>query len=185
MSESRAKRERKGKEPEVQVKKNKSNILFNIIVVLVIIAVVGVGGWAVYEKIKADAPVEQTQTIADIAAEEEMPVEELLSKIGLADEGFTGEEPAEDLLSIMTLENFAKFEDKDVEEFKKEYGIENLENDMLWEEAQMNIPMGKIAEMQYGTTFEEFAAQNGFPAEITADMTQGEAVAVMQAQSAE
>ena len=45
-------------------------------------------------------------------------------KIGMDGGDFTAESSADELLAAMTLENFAKFEDTDVEEFKKKYGIE-------------------------------------------------------------
>ena len=185
MSESRAKKARKEAPAPVQpAKKNKGNVLFIIITVVVIAAIVIAGGFAIYGKIKAEQPVEQVQTVADVALEEGLSAEEFLAKIGMDGGEFTGESSANDLLAKMTLENFAKFEDKDVEDFKKEYGIEHLENDMLWNEASMNIKMDKIAELQYEMSFEEFAAQNGFPAEITGDMTQAEAIGVLQSQSA-
>lgn len=183
MSESRAKKERKISAPSVQpVKKDKANALFTIITVVVVAAIVVAGGFAIYGKIQSEQPVEQVQTVADVALEEGLSAEELLAKIGMEGGELTGESPADDLLAAMTLENFAKFEDEDVAEFKKKYGIENLDNDMLWSEASMNIKMDKIAELQYEMSFEEFAAQNQFPAEITGDMTQAEAIGVLQAQ---
>lgn len=184
MSESRAKKERKASAPDVQpVKKDKANIWFTLITVVVALAIVVAGGFAIYGKIQAEKPVEEVQTVADIALEEGLSAEEFLAKIGMDGGDFTGESSADDLLAAMTLENFAKFEDTDVEDFKKKYGIENLENDMLWNEASMNIKMSKIAELQYEMSFEEFAAQNQLPAEITADMTQAEAIGILQAQS--
>lgn len=194
MSESRAKKERKAKQLEVvSKKKNIKGIIFNIAVVLVIAAVAGVGGYAAHNKIAADKAVSQetddtqsqVQTVEDVAAEEGLTVEELLAKIGLEDLDLTADSSADELLEAMTVESFAKFEDTDVEDFKKQYGIEQLDNNMSWSEAQMSIPMGKIAEEQYGVSFAEFAAQNELPEEITADMTQAEAVAVLQAQQEE
>ena len=183
MSESKAKKQRKGQAPKAPVKKDKSGVIFNIVVTLVIVIVVGLGGWACYDTIKANMPVEeepQVQTVANVAQEEEMSVEDFLAKVGLEDAGLTAESTAEELVALMTIENFAKFEDKEVEEFKVMYGIEALANDTLWSEAQMQIPMGKMAENQYGMSFEDFATQNQLPPEITADMTQEEAVAIMQ-----
>jgi len=187
MSESKAKKQRKEQVPQVaekKKKKDKSGIIFNIVVTLVIVAIAVVGGWAAYEKIKANMPVEeepQVQTVAQVAQEEELSVEDFLAKVGLTDSGLTAESTAEELVAKMTIENFAKFEDTEVEEFKVMYGIESLANDTPWSEAQMQIPMGKMAENQYDMSFEDFAAQNHLPPEITAEMTQEEAIAIMHA----
>ncbi len=184
MSESRAKKQRKEQVPQVaQKKKDKSGIIFNIVVILVVLAVAIPGAWAAYQKIKANMPVEeepQVQTVANVAQEEELSVEDFLAKIGLADSGLTAESTAEELIAKMTIENFAKFEDTEVEEFKKMYGIESLANDTPWSEAQMEIPMAKMAENQFDMSFEDFAAQNQLPPEITGDMTQAEAMEIMQ-----
>ena len=184
MSESRAKKQRKEQVPQVEPKKkDKSGTIFNIIVALVIVAVVAVGAWASWDKIKANLPVEeeeQVMTVEQVAQEEELSVEDFLAKIGLADSGLTAESTAEELLGKMTIENFAKFEDTEVEEFKKMYGIESLANDTPWSDAQMEIPLAKVAENQYDMSFEDFAEQNQLPPEITGDMTQREAVAILQ-----
>lgn len=193
MSESRAKKERKTQvqEPVVKAKKSASGILVNIIIVLVVIAVAGCGIWASYEKISANiaantedaaagADTQTITTVETLATEEGLSVEELLAKCGLEDSGLTAESTADEMIAKMTIENFAKFENTDVEEFKKNFAIENLPNDMLWSEAQNSVPMGKIAENEYGMSFEDFAAQAGIPAEITAEMTQAEAVEIIQ-----
>lgn len=184
MSESRAKKQRKEQAPQVAPKKkDKGGVIFNIVVTLVILAVAIPGAWAAYEKIKANMPVEeepQVQTVANVAQEEELSVEDFLAKIGLEDAGLTAESTAEELMAKMTIENFAKFEDTEVEEFKKMYGIESLANDMPWNDAQMEITMAKMAENQFDMSFEDFAAQNQLPPEITGDMTQAEALEIMQ-----
>ena len=192
MSESRAKRERKTQEPVVKnKKKNSGSIVFNLILVLIIVVVVGVGGYASYVKIQeniANAPqqTEQAQptTVAEIAEQQGTAVDELMKKVGYEDKGLTGESSTDEFFQIMTIENFARYSDLEVSELKSMYGIENLENDMLWTEAQMNIKMKYVAETEYGISFEEFAMQYQLPAEITADMTQAEALSIMEAQQA-
>ncbi len=189
MSEKRAKRERKAQVVvEAPAKKrDMAKVVANIIVVLVVIAIAALGVWAAYGKIKAELPQDQaetTQTVADLAAAESTTVEELLAKCGMADSGITGESTQEEFFAVLTVENYANYEGKPVDELKAEYGIESVENDMLWQDAQMQIPMGKVAEMQYGTTFEDFAQQTGLPEGITAEMTQGQALAIMQATQA-
>lgn len=184
MSESRAKKQRKEQAPQVAPKKkDKSGVIFNIVIAVVILAVAIPGAWAAYEKIKANMPVveePEVQTVAKVAQEEELSVEDFLAKIGLEDAGLTAESTAEELMAKMTIENFAKFEDTEVEEFKAQYGIESLANDTLWNDAQMEITMAKMAENQFDMSFEDFAAQNQLPPEITGDMTQAEALEIMQ-----
>ena len=187
MSEKQAKRERKG---QVAVeaptkKKDIKRIVVNVVVVLVVVAIAALGVWAAYDKIKAELPQTQTtQTIADLATIDGITAEELLEKCGLTASGLTGESTAEEFFAVLTVENYAKYEGKTADELKAEYGIESVENNTLWQEAQMQLPMGKVAEVQYGTTFEEFAKQIGMPEGITAEMTQGQALAIMQATQA-
>lgn len=185
MSESRAKKERKEQLPEVKgKKKNGGNILFNIIVILVIVIVVGVGGYATYGKIM-ETRAGEIQTIATLAEQKSMTADELLEKVGMTDKGFDKNTAAEDFVSQMTIENYAKFNDKEPEEFKAMYGIESIANDTLWQDAQMKIKMGKVAEVEFNLSFDEFALQNSLPKEITADMTQEEALEIMQSQQAQ
>ena len=184
MSESKAKKQRKAQVPQEAPKKDKSGLIFNIVIILVVAAIAIPGGFAAYEKIKANMPVveeEQVMTVAQVAQEEELSVEDFLAKIGLAESDITAESTVDELVAMMTIENFAKFEDTEVEEFKKMYGIESLANETLWSEAQMEIPMGKMAENQYDMSFEDFATQNQLPPEITAETTQAEALEIMQA----
>ena len=151
---------------------------------MVVAAIAIPGGFAAYEKIKANMPAaeeEQVMTVAQVAQEEELSVEDFLAKIGLAESDLTAESTVDELVAVMTIENFAKFEDTEVEEFKKMYGIESLANETPWSEAQMEIPMGKMAENQYDMSFEDFATQNQLPPEITAETTQAEALEIMQA----
>ena len=117
MSESKAKKQRKEQVPQAAPKKDRSGLIFNIVVILVVAAVAIPGGWAAYEKIKAHMPVEeepQVQTVAQVAQEEELSVEDFLAKVDLADAGLTAESTAEELMAKMTIENFAKFEDTEV-----------------------------------------------------------------------
>lgn len=184
MSERRAKRERKEVVPEAAAKKSKGSILFNVIVVLVVVAVVAVGGYASYEKIRAEMDeASGVQTIEQIAAEQDMTADEFLAKLGLEDSGLKASSKSDKLAEVMTIKSFALYNDLDVAELKSMYGLEALDDNTLWSEAQMKIPMSKVAETEYGISFEEFAVQNNLPAEITGDMTQGEALEIIQNQN--
>lgn len=193
MSEKRAKRERKARVnvTEPAKKKNTKAVVANVVIVLVVVALAAAGVWAAYGKIKGDAPqhqeeeqVQTIQTVADLATNEGVTVQELLDKCGITDPSITGESTQESFFAILTVENYAKYEGKTAEELKAEYGIESVENDTLWQEAQMQMPMSKVAELQYGVTFEELKEQTGLAEQITADMTQGQALAIMQAAQA-
>lgn len=194
MSEKQAKRERKAQAdvPAPAKKKNVKAVVINIVAILVVAAIAAVGVWAAYDKIKADAPQQQeeeqvqtSQTVADLATNEGVTVQELLDKCGITDPSITGESSQEEFFAILTVENYAKYEGKTVEELKAEHGIESVENDALWQDAQMQMPMSKVAELQYGMTFEEFKEQTGLAEQITADMTQAQALEVLQSAQAE
>ncbi len=183
MSEKQAKRMRREmaeNKPEIPAAPRK--IWSKLIAVVVIIAVAGLGVYATYDKIatllpQAEQPV--VETIADVAESEGITVEELLTKCGMTELGFTAETSAEELYNAFTIESYAKFEDKTTEEVKKDFKIEQLADDTLWQEAMMKVPMGIVAE-QLGTTFEEYVEMNGFPEEITEDMPYEEALALWQ-----
>lgn len=192
MSEKRAKRERKARVnvTEPAKKKNTKAVVANVVIVLVVVALAAAGVWAAYDKVKTETPGEEqtqaqtTQTVADLASAEGITAQELLEKCGITDPSITGESTQESFFAILTVENYAKYEGKTAEELKAEYGIESVENDTLWQAAQMQMPMSKVAELQYGVTFEEFKEQTGLAEQITADMTQGQALAIMQAAQA-
>ena len=121
------------------------------------------------------------ETVETIAAAEGLSAEDYLKTIGLENSGLTAESTSEELWNKLTIENYALMKGLDVNEFKAMFGIESLDNKMLWSEAEQLVPMGKFAEVEYGITFEQFAMENGLPAEITAETPYGEAVLIMQA----
>lgn len=183
MSEKQAKRMRKEMaENKPEVKAAPRKIWPKLVAIAVIIAVAGLGAYATRDKLAAlipqpEAPV--IETIADVAESEGITVDELLAKCGMTELGFTAETSAEELYSAFTIESYAKFEDKTPEEVKKDFAIEQLANDTLWQDAMMKVPMGIVAQ-QLGTTFEEYVEMNGFPEEITEDMPYEEALALWQ-----
>ena len=188
MSERNAKKIKKENQaPAIKPKKTKAEKIFIIVMTVIFVAVIGLGGWAVGSKIAEEkalnAETQEQMTVEQVAEEEQLSVDELLKKLGLENAGLTAESTADELLSKMTVESYAKLDDKDVNEFKKEYQIEDLPNDMLWSEASMKIKMSVFVEKQYGLSFEEFAEQAQLPAEITADTTQEEALKIMESQA--
>lgn len=191
MSERQAKRSRKETAAnKVEIKqKNGKKVLSNIVVAAVIAAVAALGVYATWDKI---TPIftanngevvqqQESQTIAEYAESQGTTADELLAKCGMTELGLTGDSDMSEMQSQFTIDSYAKFTDKTAEELKAENGIEDLADDTNWTEATMKIPMGKIAE-QSGMSFEDFAAQSGLPAEITEDMTQEDAIMLMQKQ---
>lgn len=189
MSERQAKKNRKElSEIKAEVKQtNPKKVISNIVIAAVIAAVAALGAYATWDKIAPSLTTsnEQTQaesqTIAEFAESQGTTVEELLQKCGMTELGLTGESDITEMQSKFTIESYAKFLDMTAEDLKAENGIEDLANNTNWQEAAMKIPMSKVAE-QTGMSFEEFAKQNELPAEITAEMTQEEAMNILQTQ---
>ena len=184
MSESRAKRERKLQSKEVVAapKKSKMEIIMSIVAVILVLAVAGLGGYAVKDDIIAllpEKPEPQIENVGDYAESIETTVEELLAKCGMEDAGLTADSNMNDMYAKFTIDSYAKFTDTDAETLKSAYGIQDLANDTLWQEAQMKMPMDKVAE-QAGMAFDEFATQNQLPEEITKDTTYEDALKIME-----
>lgn len=190
MSEKQAKLKRKSAETtEIKKKKNPKNVIATVAAVLVVAAIAGVGGYASWQEIKANRPAStdttdvsdtaQTQTVADLAESEGMSVDELLEKGKLTDSGLTADSDAQEFNALLTVEGFAAMQDMTADEIRAQYGLEGEKDDTLWSEASMNIKMSKIAE-DNGMGFDEFKENSGIPEEITADMTYGEAMEIIQ-----
>ncbi len=180
MSERQAKLNRKSAPAPEKQKRDKFSIITTVAAVILAAGVAGLGGYAVWDKIGPEPPV--VTTVADVAADYGITAEELIEKVGI--EGLTPESESSELSDKLTVEGYANLENKDINELKAEYGIEDLPNDMLWQEASNKMPMGKFAE-QNGMSFEEFASQNGLPEGITAETTMEDAMKIMQESTAE
>ena len=130
MSERKAKLKRKNEVEAAPKKKvDVANLIVNIIIVILILALLGVGGWAAYNKLKPvpqqngtdqmDATQEQAaapQTIGDYLSENGLTLDEFLTTYELTEvEGITEESIIDDVIRNMTLANFAKFNGTDVQ----------------------------------------------------------------------
>ena len=188
MSEKQAKRERKAQPAVVVAEKKKSpmDVIISVVAVILVVAVAGLGGYAVKDQIVSllpEKPEPQIETVGDYAESVETTVEELLAKCGMEDAGLTADSDMNEMYEKFTIDSYAKFTDTDAETLKAIYGIQDLANDTPWQDAQMKMPMFKVAE-QAGLAFDEFATQNQLPAEITKDTTYEEALKIMEAQMA-
>ena len=187
MSERQARIKRKNEPQNEEVKKrSKGSVWMNVVITVIILAFLGLAGYALKDNIKAMLPEkpEKEPTVADLAKNRDISVEEFLSEYGLEGEELTADSTETDVMSKLTVENYAKYTEQTVEELLSSYGIEGVENDMLWQEAYQYIPMGNYAETM-GTTFEELKAQAGLPEEITEKTTLKEAEEIMQSLQAE
>ncbi len=183
MSERNAKKTKKENVmPVSKPKKSTGEKVFIIVTIVIMLVVVGLGGWAVADKVikeKAlETPTTETEnpyvvTVGQIALEEGLSVDDFLKKVGLENSGLTEESTSDELFEVMTVAGFAAFEEMEVDEFKKKYKIEDVADDTVWVEARGSITMGTLAEIE-GVSFEEFAQGMGFPPEITAETTQDE-----------
>ncbi len=127
MSERQAKIKRKNVVSETPKKKKSAvDIVSNIIIVLLILAVLGIGGWAVYSKYN-QMPVEQdisTMTLAEYAYPMGLEVDEFLAQYDLKlEKTITEESLISDIIPLMTLANYAKFTQTDVLEIKETLGL--------------------------------------------------------------
>lgn len=189
MSEKQAKRSRRETAAAQTEKKRKNpgKAVSNIVIAAVIAAVAALGVYATWDKIEPMFHIghnhseeeAQSQTIAEYAESTGTTAEELLEKCGMTDTGLSGDSDMSEMEELLTIDSYAKFNDKTADEVKKENGIEALADDTKWSEAVMQIPMSKVAE-QSGMSFADFVSQYSLPEEITEDMTQGEAIEVMQ-----
>ena len=188
MSEKKAKRERKA-QPTIEVaekKKSPMDVIISVVAVILVVAVAGLGAYAVKDQLVAllpEKPEPQIETVGDYAESIKTTVEELIAKCGMEDAGLTADSNMNEMYEKFTIDSYAKFTDTDAETLKAVYGIQDLANDTPWQDAQMKMPMFKVAE-QAGLAFDEFAAQNQLPAEITKDTTYEEALKIMEAQAA-
>lgn len=180
MSEKQARIKRKS-EPEKMEEKKSGSALFNWITAIVIIAFLGLGGYAVKDNIKALLPErpEKEATVSDLAKDRDMTVEEFIEEYGLSADGVTGKTTESEVVSKLTVANYAKYTEKEKDELLAEYGIESADSDMLWQEAYLLMPMSKYAE-NIGMTFDDLKEQAGFPDKITGKTTLGDAEKILQ-----
>ena len=130
MSERQARLKRKNPHEEtVTVKKSKkSDIITNLIIAIITVAIIALGAWAVYSKYhtpaedtevtdSADESAAQVQTVAQAAEEKGLSADEFIAEYGLENvEDITGDSDFQAVMQSMTLENYAKYLDEDLDE---------------------------------------------------------------------
>ncbi len=118
MSERKAKQLRKqtAAPSEKPVKKQKS--LFNIVAVIVVVAVAGLAGYGIWSATRPEV-----QTFATALESQGTDFDTAVEDWGLDTSVFTADMPSEDASMLFTLENMAKMNEKEVEDFVAELEI--------------------------------------------------------------
>ncbi|MDO4618232.1 MAG: hypothetical protein Q4B31_01760 [Clostridia bacterium] len=172
MSEKKAKKLRKVQEAPVQVKKNKGNMLANVIITVVVLAIIGAGVFAIIKMPKTpstntDVTAPSTDsTLGYIATIRGTTPEELLATYGVdASFGFNQDTPINEVANKMTVENYAKFEGVTMDELKANYKFgDEVTSDMTMEEASDYMPVETLTVgMEY--TYEQYLEAFGLTVE--------------------
>lgn len=138
MSERQSKLKRKNENTQTDVvkkkKKSKAEIITNMIICVAVIAVLGLGGWAIATKPQdnntpaqdvTDGMTSSTPTIEQYAQSMGMTGEKFIKEYGLDEfESITPDTDLEFATEYMSLKNYAKLVNSDVETIKAEMGID-------------------------------------------------------------
>lgn len=185
MSERQARQKRKNV-PQTEVKKQKGAWVMNTVITVIVIAFLCLAGYALRDDIKSILPErpEKEKTVSDLAKERDMSVEDFLAEYGLDSGEVTKKTTESEIMSKLTVANYAKYEGKTADELLEQYGIETADYDMLWQDAYELMPMSKYAESM-GTTFEDLKEQAGLPDAVTEKTTLAEVQEIMSKQAEE
>ncbi len=193
MGERQAKKNRKNVEKVEGVKKtvDKSTVIMNIILTAVIIAVLALGAYTLAPKffntnLGEKAQVEQP-TVADFIEEKGITLDEFKAEYGLGErEDITEESFIDELSYEFSLDNYAKYQEKTVEELKEEYGLSaDVDNSTKWSDAIGMMTTKIVAEKFFGSDFESFRTQMGLPEDVKGDMLWSETEAIAEKMYAE
>ena len=131
MSERKAKKIRKEQVVEpVAKKKEKKNILFNVVSVVVIIAFLGLGAFAVVSEMDFGENTTTStnenvdiQTLGDYAESIGISYEEMAEQYGLLEDTFNKDMLVNDAVNLFTIEHMARMNNQQLDAFKEEWGI--------------------------------------------------------------
>lgn len=189
MSERQSKKQRQTE--SVHVHKSHSGGGFsgiNVVIAIVIAAFLGLGIYAVASKYASKRAAQQdngqqtSQTVSQYAEEQNMSTEEFLAQYGLdGDESITGDSTVSEACAKMSVEKFAEFSQKSVDELKSENGLgDDVTADMSWGDARNYIPVGKMCE-QSGIKYSDFLNNYGLTEEeLPQDTKWSDAMPVLQ-----
>ncbi len=160
----------------------------NIIIGVVIAVVLGLGIYAVVPKIseninantsESETEQTQTQTVQMAADSKSMSVEDFINEYGLP-EDTTGDTDLSDLYMGMTIENYAKLQERTPDDLLTEMNVADVATkDMTLEEA-----MDCMTVLDYfggEETFEQIKEAYGLGDTVTADMRMSDARPIIEA----
>lgn len=182
MSERQARNKRKEQPVAAASKKGNSNILFNGILTAVIIAFVALGGVAVVDEYKKNDGI---QTVKEYAKENDMSVDEFMSKFGLEGKDIKSSTEINEASASMPLDKYAEYAGTTVEALKEESGWgDEVTNEMTITEAQDYTKIGKFAESM-GMVYADYLSALGLTEEeLPADTYMKDAQPIIEAASA-
>ena len=154
--------------------------MINAVIVIVILAVLGLGAYAVYDKVSVNLETKaiqegtSEQTVRYAADMAGMSADEYLAQYGLGEAGLNAKSTVSEMIEKMTVENYAKYSEKEVDALLEEFGLtDKATKDMLWSEADLLIPTGIYmgGEEQFAQIKEAYELDDS----ITAETPWGEA----------
>ena len=154
--------------------------MVNAVIVIVVLAVLALGAYAVYDKVSVNLETKaiqegtSEQTVRYAADAAGMSAEEYLAQYGLGDAGLSEKSKMSEMIEKMTVENYAKFNEKELDAFLDENGLKDkVSADTLWTEAELLIPTGIYmgGEEQFAQIKEAYELDDS----ITAETPWGEA----------
>jgi len=174
MSERQARIKRKN-EPQQEVKKKKGSIAGNVIITIIVIAFLGLGLYAIKDKLPKPAP--KPTTVSKLAKGMDMSVEDFLKEYGLdGDETVTADTLQEDFEGKLTVANYAKYIGKTVADLLSENGIvDGIDETMLWTDAKEQYEMighflqkqnEELGEGEEPATLEDYLNGIGVPEDL-------------------
>lgn len=185
MSERQARKLRKKTAEEPAKKNGKGSAGGNAVIALVVAAFIGLGAYAVASNYKAKNPtddsVQQSQTVAQYAEEKGITTEEFIAQYGLEDSDVNADTDINTAVSEMTVEGFAEFSEKSVDEIKEEYSLgDEVTADMNWTDAQGYIPIGVMVQ-NMGMEYSDFLSNYSLTEEeLPEDTIWNDAMSVLQ-----
>lgn len=156
-------------------KKNSSVSTLTIVMIVVIAAVFALGVWAVWGTISTNVRNNQLSngaepTVAELADQSGMEVEDFLAQYGVSDKGLNGKSLLSEMTDPMTLSNYASFmgislTEADFAEFKSE---NEIGDDVTMDTTDADIK-SKYYMYEYQKQMEEQAAQQAASEAETAE----------------
>ncbi len=161
----------------------------NAILVLVIVLVLALAGYAtgpkVWSGLKAalpQGPQPDTSIVSGMAESLDMTVDEFKAEYELPDD-VTGDFAMSEVISQMTLKNYAKLNEKEYSQMVDEFGIaDKVTEDTLWEDAEVIIPVGKYLGEE---TFNQIKEYYKLDDSITQETLWGDVMPVLEQKQAE